>query len=50
LTEVTSVPIRIVDVTPAAAVSVGTAPNHVPSRNGARRRVTGLTPGRGFSK
>ena len=33
LTDVTSVPSRIRDVTPAAAVSVGTAPNHVRSRN-----------------
>jgi hypothetical protein len=34
--EVTIDPSRIREVTPAAAVSVGTAPNHGPSRNGTR--------------
>jgi len=33
LTDVTSVPGRTREVTAAAAVSVGTAPNHGPSRN-----------------
>jgi hypothetical protein len=33
LTDVTRVPNRMREVTAAAAVSVGTAPNHGPSRN-----------------
>jgi len=36
LTDVTIVPSRIRDVTPAAAVNVGTAPNHGPPLNGPR--------------